>query len=677
METGPPSQFEAGVIGGDQMFLSKLRAALACALVMIALTSASRAVAQPATPEMFGALPNVSEVAISPDGKSVAMLQAAGNAAAVMFYEIGNPDAKPQGVNLGEVKGRKLVWADNDHLLLLVSDASRIKTSGGLRTMEFWRWVSVSRSKSKAVVLIGNEPGLYMPSSGNLMSVLPYEPNRVLLARWTLGNYAAGSSSNAGYWLMSVDLDSGKPKAVETSEEGTIDWVVSAGGEPIARVDFDAKTRLQEFYVRRAPKKYEKTFSERELAGKEFEFGVYGLAEAPGKIVATTYGGRDKRSLVELDMNTGAASRTLFSSEQFDLGSVEYDFRKAAATGVNYIDDLPRRFHLDPADQKLQDSLAKALPGAAPVIESRSADGSRLIVRVVYTDHPDQFFIYDRATKNLALLAPSYNALDGKVRAAKRKFDYSSSDGYLIRGYITEPAGVTARNMPLIVLPHGGPEGRDDQSFDWWSSFYAARGYLVYQPNFRGSDGYGYKFRAAGYGEWGRKMQDDITEGVEKLIADGKVDPARVCIAGGSYGGYAALAGATLTPDLYACAVSVNGVSNILGMANLSARSSDLAEDYWEVRIGLRTRDAASLKAINPVDIADKAKSPILLIHGAEDTVVPIGQSRQMRDALKAAKKTVEYVELAGEDHWLSRGASRTEMLRASIEFIDRHIGAK
>jgi dipeptidyl aminopeptidase/acylaminoacyl peptidase len=274
------------------------------------------------------------------------------------------------------------------------------------------------------------------------------------------------------------------------------------------------------------------------------------------------------------------------------------------------------------------------------------------------------------------MFAASYEALDGKVFAKKEKYDYTTSDGLLVPGYLTVPAGASRQSMPLIVLPHGGPWARDDQTFDWWPFFYAARGYLVYQPNFRGSDGYGLDFRAAGDGEWGRRMQDDITEGVKKLIADGIADPSRICIVGGSYGGYAALAGATMTPDLYACSVSVNGVADLAAMIGRSARWSEEAEDYWDRRIGSRFRDREAIDQASPAKIADRAGAPILLIHGKDDTVVPISQSILMRDALKAAGKPFEYVELDGEDHWLSSGKMRTEMLARSIEFIDRHIGA-
>ena len=218
---------------------------------------------------------------------------------------------------------------------------------------------------------------------------------------------------------------------------------------------------------------------------------------------------------------------------------------------------------------------------------------------------------------------------------------------------------------------HGGPQTRDDRAFDYWAAFYAARGYLVYQPNFRGSDGYGAAFRQAGDGEWGQRMQQDIDDGVRKLIADGRALEDRVCIVGASFGGYAALVGATMSDGLYACAVSVNGFSNVGDLFDFLDPSGN---PYWEQRIGKRY-DRAALHRISPLRQAAKARAPVLLIHGRNDTVVPFGQSWAMAKALTKHGKSGRLIELPGEDHWLSTASARIEMLGRSIEFIDAHIG--
>ncbi len=174
----------------------------------------------------------------------------------------------------------------------------------------------------------------------------------------------------------------------------------------------------------------------------------------------------------------------------------------------------------------------------------------------------------------------------------------------------------------MVIFPHGGPESRDSADFEWWSQFMASRGYAVLQPNFRGSAGYGWKFQSAGFDQWGRAMQDDITDGVKALIADGTADPRRICIVGASYGGYAALAGAAFTPDLYRCAVSVEGVSNLIDFQNSGKR-----EAYWTTRIGDVDKNTDALNAASPALHADQVRVPILLMHGEKDVTVPIDQS--------------------------------------------------
>lgn len=662
--------------------LSQLHSATIFAAAMLLGANAH---AQSAGPAVYGALPNVTEMKISPDGTTAAAIQNIGGVSVVVFYDLSG-GGEPKGVNVGSADARDIEWADNDHLLLMVSQSSDVPTSSGIQTIEFFRWMSVSKSKRKATVLLGNEAGLYVGGAGALLSVLPNDPKHALLARISSSGKAGGLSRGSrietkkqgqlGYTMFKVNLDNGRARRVETGNEHTMDWIVNEAGEAIARIDYDVRQKSRRVYARPdggSKFKLAATIDESGATGSTITF--WSEADTPNTLYATSYAGADKRALVEFDLASGKISKTLFRSPNYDIDRVLYNPRRAKLTGVRYTADMPETFHLDEGEQKTQSALKKALGGASPKVVSTSDDGNRMIVEVSYADHPKQFFLYDKAAKSLNMIAASYNALDGSVVARKEKFDIVAADGTRVPGYLTVPAGAQKTNMPLIVLPHGGPESRSDQSFDWWSFFYAARGYIVYEPNFRGSDGYGFDFRAAGYGEWGRKMQSDVTEGVQKLIANGIADPTRICIVGASYGGYAALAGATLTPDLYACAVSVNGVSNLTGMLGREARYSKLAEDYWEVRIGSRFRDIDALDAVSPSKIAGAAGAPILLIHGKDDVVVPLGQSRVMRDALQAAGKPHEYVVLDGEDHWLSTGAMRTEMLRKSIEFIDKHIG--
>lgn len=620
------------------------------------------------SPEVYGAIPDVSEVQISPDGATIAMLRTVDGTTSVVFYDLDNSDQMPFGVSLKSGEARDLVWADNDHVLMLASDLGRMSTTKGLKEIEFFRWFSVSKSKAKPVVLFGNEGGYYIPSSGALLSTLPHADGEALISRYSV--------YGGSYDVFRVNLDSSRANRDEGGGQNTVDWIASMDGEIIGRVDYmDSQERRLLLTRAGEGEPYRKVFEIPEGRGDEEAVWFYG--ESPGRtgLLASTRNSAGMRSVVEVSRETGEKTKTIYENPEYDVVDAVLDFAKATAVGVIYVDDMPRTVFFDPADQNTQQALERAMPNATPMVISWSNDKSRMIVKAIYSHHPPQYFLYDKAAKSLSMVAASYAALDGKPVAHKEKFDYVTEDGLTIHGYLTVPDGASKKKMPLIVLPHGGPQGRDDMAFDWWSFFYAANGYLVYQPNFRGSDGYGWNFVEASFGEWGRKMQDDLTNGVIKLIKDGIVDRDRICIVGGSYGGYAALAGATLTPDLYACAVSVNGVSDLAAMIGRRAQWSRAAQDYWDIRVGSRFRDEKELQQVSPSKIAYRAGAPVLIIHGKDDTVVPFSHALNMRTALEVAGKPVEFVELDGEDHWLSRTQTRTEMLARSIEFIRKNIG--
>jgi dipeptidyl aminopeptidase/acylaminoacyl peptidase len=273
---------------------------------------------------------------------------------------------------------------------------------------------------------------------------------------------------------------------------------------------------------------------------------------------------------------------------------------------------------------------------------------------------------------------PTYPGLTEADLGEMKPYDYAARDGLRIPAYITLPPGRAPKNLPAVVMPHGGPDARDTLRFDWWAQFLANRGYVVLQPNFRGSAGYGRAFTEAGLQQWGLKMQDDITDGVKKMIADGIVDPKRVCIVGASYGGYAALAGATLTPEMYACSVSVAGVSDLPEMLSYERRTSGKnsgAVRFWASRIGSADEDSERLRATSPARQAARARAPIMLLHGENDTTVPIEQSEMMVEALQDAGKPVTFIKLEGDDHYLHLASTRLQMLRALEGFLAEHIG--
>jgi dipeptidyl aminopeptidase/acylaminoacyl peptidase len=299
-----------------------------------------------------------------------------------------------------------------------------------------------------------------------------------------------------------------------------------------------------------------------------------------------------------------------------------------------------------------------------------------MIVQTEGGDDPGTYWIVDIAKHSADPLGALYLGVHSANVGPIRMVGWNSGDGTPLRGVLSLPPGREAKALPLIVLPHGGPEARDYPRFDWWAQAFAPRGYAVFQPNYRGSAGYGIAFRNAGLGEWGRKMQTDVSDGVAALAKAGIVNPKRACIVGGSYGGYAALAGVTLQHGLYRCAVSVAGVSDLGSMLSFVERRAggvNPATRYWKSFMGVTTMWGSELDPITPVALANQADAPILLIHGKDDTVVPFEQCERMESALKSAGKPVEFVLMQGEDHWLSREETRITMLRSAVAFVEKY----
>jgi dipeptidyl aminopeptidase/acylaminoacyl peptidase len=302
----------------------------------------------------------------------------------------------------------------------------------------------------------------------------------------------------------------------------------------------------------------------------------------------------------------------------------------------------------------------------------------KVIVIVEAPKHPPVFYYLDRTTHQATQIASTYPDLKPDDLGQMKPYPYSARDGLKIPAYITLPPGRDPKKLPAVVLPHGGPDARDEIEFNWWAQFLANRGYVVLQPNYRGSSGYGDKFTSEGLHQWGLKMQDDITDGVKKMIADGIADPKRICIVGASYGGYAALAGATFTPDLYACAASMAGISDLRQLLRRERKQygpQSGVVSFWQSRIGDFSDDAEQLVATSPAFHAGRVKCPILLLHGADDTTVWIEQSRIMEDALQKAGKPVQFVTLQGDDHYFTLPETRIRMLTELEAFLKKNIG--
>ena len=335
------------------------------------------------------------------------------------------------------------------------------------------------------------------------------------------------------------------------------------------------------------------------------------------------------------------------------------------------IGGVPRSGEVVFFDAELQahwNAVLRAFSGETVTRVSESDDHTKYLVTVFGGRSGYVYALFDWLTHRATILAPVYDGLTAPAQV--RAISYPAADGLTIPGFLTLPRGPAEKSLPLIVLPHGGPAAADSFDFDWWAQAYAAQGYAVLQPNFRGS-ALDSRFLEAGFGEWGRKMQTDLSDGVRYLASQGVIDPKRVCIVGGSYGGYAALAGVSLYPGVYRCAVSVAGISDLRLFRRRSGTGHlGLVQRYWDRFMGTSDQDDPALIAISPIEHVNSVTVPVLLIHGRDDTVVPYEQSEVMLGALKRAGKSVELLALKHEDHWLSRSETRLQMLEASVAFL-------
>ncbi|MBT8141031.1 MAG: prolyl oligopeptidase family serine peptidase [Gammaproteobacteria bacterium] len=386
---------------------------------------------------------------------------------------------------------------------------------------------------------------------------------------------------------------------------------------------------------------------------------------------------QDADAIYSMSLSDGSITGPMFEEEKTDIQSILTTSLNRKFDGILYSGLLPSYQFLDENHQANMAAIQDLYPGSEIHPISNTADKSRSVILVSGNEGADNYLIFDSIERRVSLLGTGYPEVSKDKIAPVKAIRYKARDGLSISAIITKPLNSeNAKKLPMIVMPHGGPESYDSIRFDWWAQFLARKGYLVLQPNFRGSSGFGNDFRIAGRGKWGKEMQDDVSDGVLAMIKTGAADPDRVCIVGASYGGYAAMAGGAFSPDLYRCVVAVAGVSDIPKMLRDQAYTSGKRHwvvSYWNSVIGNSKSEKEKLNKISPVNAAANFKAPLLMLHGKDDTVVPIVQSKRMLKAMRKAGKQAELITLKGEDHWLSSSETRLELLKSVSDFLDQY----
>ena len=623
-----------------------------------------------ATLEVYGRLPRLEHIALSPDGARVAFVRTNGDERILVITDLASGRLLGQ-VRAGDEKLRGIEWADDSHVVIETS-VTGVLHGNMFRNSRVWEWfqAQVYDLASRQLLPIpqskGSSEDLALLNVIGSLDVRRVRDRTVIFVTGVkLGK--GGRRQLAENVLLSVSLDTHAVHLVSEAKPETVAWTVDGDGAVAAEETYDQKSGHWSMLV---PHDGHPRPAASGTGLIEFPH-ILGMGPTADTLLVSSIEDEEPvwrlLSLKDGTMSAPMAERKLLEHP------IESRATHRLIGGV-HIGDSAEYVFFDPATEQTWQAIVRAFPNERVRLESASSDFGRVIVRVEGARDGFGYQLVDLTTHRAEPLGDIYEGVGAPFEV--RRITYAAGDGLMIPAYLTLPRK-PAQKLPLIVLPHGGPAVRDTADFDWWSQALADQGYAVLRPNYRGSQ-LQRAFLVRGFGEWGRKMQTDLSDGVRYLAGEGIVDPARVCIVGASYGGYAALAGVSLDPGVYRCAVSVAGLSDLQRMltwVNLREFSAgaNQPQRYWDRFMGVSGPADPALDAISPIRHVAAITVPVLLIHGRDDTVVPFEQTQVMFDALQKEKKDVQLIALDGEDHWLSRSTTRLQMLQASVAFLRQH----
>lgn len=636
-------------------------------VALLALCAATPAQAVPL--EVYGQLPAFAYVALSPDGSKIAYLAEVGKDRVIAATSLA--DGKALGVvRVGEEKIHGLSWIDERHITISISrtEGLPIIFHRGPNLRE-WGHLLIYDLETKESVLVPDTRAL----SGTMGVVherhIFDSTNGEPILRRVNGHtqiFVRGSDLIEGAVLVRYDVDTGLQSVVTPASKTIAGWLVDPNGTIAAAEYYDQKDRRWTMQIRR---------------DGNFETVASGEAALDMPLI-WSFGPSEDTALLRVIENGDQVWKVLSLKDggieqltQFDGKFTRPIIDRATGRliGATLETDEVRHIFLDSQYEARWKLISHSFEGALVSIASYSDDFKKFILRVEGAKFGYRYVLVDLVAHKASPIGDIYAGVTEPFEV--RRIEYEAADGFKIPAFLTLPRGREAKKLPLVVLPHGGPAAHDTANFDWWSQALADQGYAVLRPNYRGSQ-LSEKFLAAGYGEFGRKMQTDLSDGVRFLVKEGIVDPVRVCIAGASYGGYAALAGVTLDPGVYRCAVSLAGISDIkeFMLTNDEYRDDDdYVQRYWDRYTGTHGPNDPMLDSISPIRHVDALSVPVLLIHGDNDIVVPFSQSQMFYDAARKANKDITFVTLKNEDHGLSHSETRLKMLQETVAFLRAH----
>lgn len=604
--------------------------------------------------EAYGSSPSLDHVTVSPQGERLAFVASTAGPPRLVVQSLEDRRVL-QSLGLEGVKVRAIRWADEDHVLVVSSESARIPELQDERRE--WYVITI------CTVSAGTCRGINYRASGRSSANVVFDRPQVRHVHGRTLLFVVGMELPRSLpVLFAVPVASGQARVVAEGNHETRGWIVGPDGSVVAEQRYRERTRRWSLHVP-GP-----SGTVREVSARTAD--VY----APLPIGF----GRDGRSIVvELEDEAGDWVWRELSPVDGTWSEPLLRFPRAVAP---IVDRLTNRVvgssegatgRVQFADREVQfrwNSLVRALGRARVRYIGASDDFGRLVVLVFERDAAPEFRLLDWSTRRAVVIGPVRK--DIHTVAEIREIQYSAGDGFRVPAVLTLPPGREARRLPLVVMPGSWPTAIATPDFCWWAQALASRGYAVLQPNARGS-ALSPAHRAAGFGEWSRRMQTDVSDGVAHLVAEGVADPQRVCVVGYAYGGYVALSAAARQSGVYRCAVSVAGFADPRSFLQWTARMD--ADGRWVRGLERFLGAGGAADAFSPLAAAASIEVPVMLVHGRDDVIVPFEQSASMAAALRGRRRSVELVELRDEDHWLSRSETRVRMLEATTAFLRTH----
>lgn len=621
----------------------------------------------PAALEHFARLPEHADVALSPGGRYAAAKVYSGGQYILAIYDLDNlGKAPPVLLNPDDMEVNWLRWKSEDRLLVSLWFASR---RWGTATVETRLFALDPDGRNRKLLVKPKRDDIPVQIADQVVSFLPGDPDHIVMA--------FNPDDPRLPRLYKVNVRTARQKRLESGDSDIFWWSVDQAGEARVGQGIDDRQLRSRVLLRPPGSKDWRPFLEGPVDEvPDFDPILFDQDDPDLAYVLSGHAG-DTTGIYRFRLSTGKFIDTVFHHPEVDVASWRLDPSGTRLESIGYVLDEGRVHWLNPEIGAIVEDIRLRVSARHVGLVSASLGHRRMILYAESPDLPPRYYLYEPATDKLRYFAFAYPGLKDRPMGAMRSTRYRARDGLEIPAYVTLPPGIHSatppKPLPAVIFPHGGPVARDMAAFDPLVQYMASQGYAVLQMNFRGSWGYGSEFKQSGFRQWGKAMQDDITDGTRWMIEEGIADPERTCIVGWSYGGYAALMGAVREPALYRCAVSIAGVSDLQALLNQGR--GFLFNRTMRRHIGEGWKDREDLARNSPVNRAAEIKAPVLLVHGTKDRQVLASHSAAMARALDREKKTHEYLVLEDADHAVLRMEERLKLFDTLGRFLARHLG--